>query len=155
VPLEVALVAKPGSDGSSSVLTPGEQYEAIRKKSRECSGTATDGELVSFVRGSLFSKFKFFMDPKQLEFSNDKTTICHTIWKSMGQTEDTAREWWENSKETVSKTLNLKRNDASAAIKEKFLGKTSAGRIEGRFIACFLTFVKHYTTRRNGDTRRK
>ncbi|TAH17049.1 MAG: hypothetical protein EAZ10_19185, partial [Oscillatoriales cyanobacterium] len=37
-------------------------------------------DLIAYVRGDLFSKLKFFMDPKQLMFSTTKDSICY-VWE--------------------------------------------------------------------------
>jgi hypothetical protein len=132
VPQEVAV---PPLDNRSTGTSDADWYDQCRRKGLKGSVGMLQVDLTNYVRGDLFSKLKFIMDPRQLTFSNDKTSICFKICRDMGVVgadadpkekeapSDRAANWWETYKSKVLKTLNNKRADVTSGIKRMFLSK--------------------------------
>jgi hypothetical protein len=108
---------------ANSGCTPAEMFNHYGYLGRNGSGMMSPGDLTTYVRNTLFPKVKFLMDPKQLMFTNETDTICYHIWNELGINKDCAQLWWENNKNKISGTINAKRADISASIKEKFMSK--------------------------------
>lgn len=83
-------------------------------------------DLVGYVRHELFPKWKFFMNRKQLEFSNQPDTVCYQICKGMHVFDTYAVKWWEECHDKILDTLNSKRADVTAAIKKGYFRKWAA-----------------------------
>ena len=109
---------------TSETLTSGDFYEELRKKGRMGSASMLDCDLVSYVRNDLFPKLKFVMDKRQLQFSNEKDSICFQICSDLGLTGPRASAWWEIYKNKLVSKLNSKRADISAGIKRAFMSKS-------------------------------
>ena len=87
VPNEVVLQSETQSLGLS-VNPCAEWYESIRVKRRLGDEMILVCDLITYVRNSLFPRLKFFMDPRQLMYSNEVNTICYQICKDMGIREE-------------------------------------------------------------------
>ena len=128
VPTPVPTVVMVGLQDQSSLGTEDVQqsariFETCRKKGRMGSDAMLEIDLIAYVRGDLFSKLKFFMDPKQLMFSTTEDSICYVICKDWNLKTDRAAQWWELYKDKIVHTLNCKRADVTAAIKRSFMSK--------------------------------
>ena len=128
VPTPVPTVVMVGLQDQSSLGTEDVQqsariFETCRKKGRMGSDAMLEIDLIAFVRGDLFSKLKFFIDPKQLMFSTTEDSICYVICKDWNLKTDRAAQWWELYKDKIVHTLNCKRADVTAAIKRSFMSK--------------------------------
>ena len=122
IPQEVEVNGETPSLGTVS-NNPAEWFESIRQKSRLGSEAMLSCDLVAYVRKELFSKLKFFMDPRQLMFSTNTNTICFQICKDMRLREQRAPQWWELYKNKIVQTLNSKRADVTSCIKRVFMSK--------------------------------
>jgi hypothetical protein len=128
VPTPVPTVVMVGLQDQSSLGTEDVQqsarnFETCRKKGRMGSDAMLEIDLIAYVRSDLFSKLKFFMDPKQLMFSTTEDSICYVICKDWNLKTDRAAQWWELYKDKIVHTLNCKRADVTAAIKRSFMSK--------------------------------
>ena len=122
VPGEVE-VQKDNSSLETSSNSCGEWYETIRQHSKIGGEAILASDLIAYVRNDLFPKLKFFMDNRQLMFSNESNTICYQICKDMGLREEKKAQWWEMYKTKIVQTLNSKRADVTSAIKKLFMSK--------------------------------
>lgn len=98
-------------------------YETLRIKGRMGDETMLEIDLVSYVRGELFPKLKFIMDPRQLTFNTNTNSICYQICHDMGLKKHRYAKWWELYKIKIVQILNCKRADVTAAIKRIFMSK--------------------------------
>lgn len=85
-------------------------------------------DLRQYVRYQLFSKLKFIMNEKQMNYSRDKGSFCMMICSALGfgGDDDVAVGWWEEYKDKVLVALNNKRADVTAAMKRTFLSKLTS-----------------------------
>jgi hypothetical protein len=99
--------------------------EACQKSGRLGSSEMLAHDLSQYVRYDLFSKLKFIMSDKQLNYSRVNGSFCMLICKAMGLggDDEVSISWWETYKETILVVLNNKRADVTAAIKQAFLRK--------------------------------
>jgi hypothetical protein len=124
VPATVAVLPQPEQQSTTGSETQSSDwYDQIRRKGLTSKDSMLAMDLINYVRADLFPKLKFFMDKKQLDYSEDKRTICQQIIADMGVKEGPAASWWECYKNKIYKTLNSKRADVTQAIKRQFLSK--------------------------------
>jgi hypothetical protein len=99
--------------------------EACQKSGRLGSSEMLAHDLSQYVRYDLFSKLKFIMSDKQLNYSRMNGSFCMLICNAMGLggDDEVSISWWETYKETILVVLNNKRADVTAAIKRAFLRK--------------------------------
>ena len=111
------------SIGSANVCA--NWYENCCQQGRGSAANMQMPDLIGYVRGQLFSKLKFFMHERQLDFSLAQDSFCFTILKDMHVPENEYAKWWELHKKKIVQGINSKRGDVSATIKWVFISKWS------------------------------
>jgi hypothetical protein len=125
VPLPVVAV----NTNASVVTAQGDTnvkawFEACQNSGRLNNTAMLHKDISSYVRYDLFPNLKFIMATTQMEYSNDKTTLCAIICSAMGMLDpSTAVPWWEPWKDMIADVLNAKRADVTGAIKKVFVRK--------------------------------
>jgi len=79
--------------------------------------------LQDYVRHDLFPRWKFFTDPRQLVYDGQKGSIVLKICNSLNVSELGRMTWWDRNKGTVVQILNQRRNEVTAYVKRRFVGK--------------------------------
>lgn len=82
-------------------------------------------QIKKFVKESLFSHLKFFVQEEELIWSVGPGSISQFVVNGLHVSDDMekSRIWWHNNHGTVLRELNRKRSDVVAGIKKAFLCK--------------------------------
>lgn len=101
-------------------------FENLQKVGRMDTEKMLKKDINDYVRYKLFPELKFIMNKTQLNYSEEKQSLCSMICTNMGMAERaSATEWWEKYKGMIADILNAKRADVTGAIKQEFISKWS------------------------------
>ena len=80
-------------------------------------------QLTIFVRKDLFPMWKFFTHEKQLEYTDERRSVCQWVCNKLNVPSDQRRDWWREKSKTISSMLNRKRSDVQGSMKNIFMSK--------------------------------
>jgi hypothetical protein len=112
-----------GGDTSSQLTAQTPSLYNPQEKDPKREALEKKLQLQEYVRHELFPRWKFFTCPSQLVYDAQKGSIVLKICDSLNVSELGRMTWWERNKATVVQILNMRRNEVTAYVKKRFIGK--------------------------------
>jgi hypothetical protein len=112
-----------GGDASSLLTAQTPSLYNPQEKDPKREALEKKLQLQEYVRHELFPRWKFFTCPSQLVYDAQKGSIVLKICDSLNVSELGRMTWWERNKGTVVQILNMRRNEVTAYVKKRFIGK--------------------------------
>jgi hypothetical protein len=114
-----------GSGGDASSVLTGQTPSLYNPEEKDPRREALEKklQLQEYVRHELFPRWKFFTCPSQLVYDAQNGSIVLKICNSLNVSELGRMTWWERNKQTVVQILNMRRNEVTAYVKKRFIGK--------------------------------
>jgi hypothetical protein len=114
------------------------QEGVVQYGNRQQTNVGKDWLLEKCVKEDVFPKQKFANLNGDLDFSNNRNSICRFMAEKMKVQEADVEGWWESSKKAVHKKLKNHRNNVIKTIKTNFNGKMVATDF------CDIMLAMHY-----------
>ncbi|KAI2505584.1 hypothetical protein MHU86_8826 [Fragilaria crotonensis] len=113
-------------------------HKGVMQYGNRLTNVGKDWLLEKCVKEDVFPKQKFANLNGDLDFSNNRNSICRFMAEKMKVQEADVEGWWESSKKAVHKKLKNHRNNVIKTIKTKFNGEMVATDF------CDIMLAMHY-----------
>lgn len=102
--------------------TPAQQWNDTQV-AYEQDNDRMEREIDMFVKKVLFKKLKFITNPSEMQFSQNKKSLCQFSCTHLNIAEENRRLFWTHWNRRIEQTLSRRRSDINTGMKLAFIGK--------------------------------